>query len=108
MEPGENQSVAKITRKLGDNRFSVELPDKRVLVAKLRGALRKTRLDIGDFVVVETVLNLSVIVYKYDVSDAKYVRKTYFTVEENSEEDLFGEGDDDDEKEEDEINIDDI
>jgi translation initiation factor IF-1 len=107
MEPGENQSVAKITRKLGDNRFSVELPDKRILIAKLRGALRKTRLDIGDFVVVETILNLSVIVYKYDVTDAKYICKTYFTVTEESEDDLFG-GDNDEKEEEDVVNIDDI
>ena len=105
MEPGENQSVAKIVRKMGDNRFLVELPDKRIFVAKLRGALRKTRLDIGDFVVVETVLNLSVIVYKYDVSDAKYVRTTYFTTLENSEDDLFG-GEDD--EGDDDVNIDDI
>lgn len=106
MEPGENQSVAKITKKLGDNRFSVELPSNRMLVTKLRGALRKTRIEVGDYVLVETVLNLSVIVYKYDASDAKHIRKTYFAIEEENEPNEYFDAEE--ETSDTEVNIDDI
>jgi translation initiation factor IF-1 len=103
IEVEKNQSIAKVLKKLGDNRFLVNV-DGMEIVAKMRGALRRTRIEIGDYVCVEYVLNLVQIVHKYDDSDAREIRKQ---LKEEEKEHESQDGDDYFASEK-EINIDDI
>lgn len=94
------QYIAKVSKKLGDQRFACEMDDGKIVVGKMRGALRKCRIEIGDYVLVEPVMNLNQIVHKYDDNGRRKIESEELYKQKSEEDEVKPESD--------EINFDDI